>query len=162
VLVLSHLSDPIAAPQVKALEETARSLGIKLLVRDIRTSGDLPAAFDAGVKERAEGVVNTGESIFVVNRVRMAELAVRHKLPSVNHFKVMAEAGGLMSYAAVTTVMHRRAATYVDRLLKGAKPADLPIEQPSKFEFVINLKTAKALGIAVSQTLLARADEVIE
>lgn len=162
VLVLSYRSDPIAAPQVKALEEMARALGIKLQVRDIRTSGDFSAAFDAGARERAEGVVNTSESIFVVNRVRMAELAVRHKMPSVNHFKVMAEAGGLMSYAAVTTVMHRRAATYVDRLLKGAKPADLPIEQPSKFEFVINLKTAKALGLTVPQTLLARADEVIE
>jgi len=162
VLVLSHLSDPIAAPQVKALEETAHALGIKLQIRDIRTSGDLPVAFDAGVEERAEGVINTSESIFVVNRVRMAELAARHKLPGVHHFKVMAEAGGLMSYSAVTTVMHRRAATYVDRLLRGVKPADLPTEQPTKFELIINLKTAKALGLTVPPTLLARADEVIE
>lgn len=162
VLVLSHLSDPIAAPQVKALEEAANALRIKLQIRDIRTSGDLPIAFDAGVKERAEGVIHTGESIFAVNRVRMVELAARHGLPGVYHHRVIAEAGGLMAYQAVTTELHRRAATYVDRLLRGAKPADMPIEQPTKFEFVVNLKTAKALGIAVPPTLLARADEVIE
>jgi putative ABC transport system substrate-binding protein len=162
VLVLTHLSDPIAAPQVKALEETARSLGIKLQIRDIRTPGDLPVAFDAGIKERAEGVMATGESIFVVNRAAVAELAARHRLPGVYHHRVIAEAGGLMAYQAVTTVQHRRAATYVDKLLKGAKPADLPIEQPTNFEFIINLKTAKALGLAVPPTLLARTDEVIE
>jgi putative ABC transport system substrate-binding protein len=162
VLVLSHLSDPIAAPQVKALEETARSLGIKLQIRDIRAAGDLAVAFDAGVQERAEGVMATGESIFVVNRARLLELAARHRLPGVYHHKAIAEAGGLMAYQPVITVMHRRAATYVDKLLKGAKPADLPIEQPTKFEFVLNLKTAKALGLTVPPTLLARVDEVIE
>ena len=88
VLVLSHLSDPIAAPQVKALEETAHSLGIKLQIRDIRTSGDLPVAFDAGVKELAEGVIATGESIFAVNRARMVELAARHRLPGVYHIEL--------------------------------------------------------------------------
>ena len=162
VLVLSHLSDPIAAPQVKALQETAQSLGITLQIRDIRTSGDLPVAFDAGAKERAEGFIVTNESIFVVNRVRMVELAARHRLPSVYFNRAIAEAGGLMSYQAVAAELHRRAATYVDKLLKGAKPADLPIEQPTKFEFIINLKTAKALGLTVPPTLLVRVDEVIE
>jgi putative ABC transport system substrate-binding protein len=162
VLVATHLSDPIAAPQVKALEETAHSLGMKLQIRDIRTSGDLPVAFDAGVKELAEGVIATGESIFVVNRARLAELAARHRLPGVYTHRQIAEAGGLMIYQADITVLHRRAATFVDRLLKGAKPADLPIEQPTKFELIINLRTAKALGLAVPATLLARADEVIE
>jgi putative ABC transport system substrate-binding protein len=162
VLVLSHLSDPIAAPQVKALEETARSLGIKLQIRDIRAAGDLAVGFDAGVQERAEGVMATGESIFVVNRARLLELAARHRLPGVYHHKAIAEAGGLMAYQPVITVMHRRAATYVDKLLKGAKPADLPIEQPTNFELVLNLKTAKALGLTVPPTLLARVDEVIE
>jgi putative ABC transport system substrate-binding protein len=162
VLVLSYLSDPVAAPQVKALEETAHSLGIKLQIRDVRTSGDLPVAFDAGVKERAEGVIAGNESIFAVNRARLVELAARHRLPGVYPHRVIAEAGGLMVYQAATTVLHRRAATYVDRILRGAKPADLPIEQPTKFEFIINLKTAKALGLAVPPMLLARADEVIE
>jgi putative ABC transport system substrate-binding protein len=162
VLVLSHLSDPVAAPQVKALEETAVSLGIKLQIREIRTASDLPAAFEAGVKERAEGVLSTNESIFAVNRARLVELAARHKLPGVYAQRVIAEAGGLMTYQGVTSEQHRRAASYVDRLLKGAKPADLPIEQPTKFELTINLKTAKALGLTVPPTLLARADDVIE
>jgi putative tryptophan/tyrosine transport system substrate-binding protein len=162
VLVLSHLSDPIAPPQVRALEETAHALGIKLQIRDIRTSGDLAAAFDAGAKERAEGVLATNESIFAVNRARVAELAARHKLPGVYSQGVIAGAGGLMTYQADTTVLHRRAATYVDRLLRGAKPADLPIEQPTKFELIINLKTAKALGLTVPPALLARVDEIIE
>jgi putative tryptophan/tyrosine transport system substrate-binding protein len=162
VLVLTHLSDPVAAPSVKALEETARSLGIKLQIRDIRTPGDLPVAFDAGAKERAEGVIATGESIFAVSRARLAELAARHKLPGIYHLRVIVEAGGLMAYQPVTTVEHRRAATYVDKILRGAKPADLPIEQATKFELIINLKTAKALGLTVPPTLLARADEVIE
>jgi putative tryptophan/tyrosine transport system substrate-binding protein len=162
VLVLTHLADPVAAPSVKALEEAARALGMKLQVQDIRTADDLPVAFEAGVKERAQGVLNTGESIFAVNRARVAELAARHKLPGVYHLKVMAEAGGLMSYQPVTSVQHRRAATYVDKVLKGAKPADLPIEQPTQFEFTINIKAAKALGLTVPPTLLARADDLIE
>jgi putative ABC transport system substrate-binding protein len=162
VLVLSYLSDPVAAPQVKALEEAARSLRIKLQIQDIRTAGDLPVAFDAGVKERAEGVLVGNESIFAVNRALLAELAARHGLPGVYPHRLIAEAGGLMSYQGVTPAQHRRAASYVDKLLKGAKPADLPIEQPTTFEFVINLKTAKALGLTVPPTLLARADAVIE
>ncbi|MDP1839271.1 MAG: ABC transporter substrate-binding protein [Reyranella sp.] len=162
VLVLTHLSDPVAASSVKALEEAAPALGIKLQIQDIRTPDDLPAAFEAGVKERAEGVINTGESIFAVNRTRLAELAARHRLPGVYHLRVIAEAGGLMSYQPVSAVQHRRAATYVDKLLRGAKPADLPIEQPTQFEFIVNLKSAKALGLIVPPALLARADEVIE
>lgn len=162
VLVLTHLSDPVAASSVKALEEAARALGIKLQIQDIRTPDDLPVAFEAGAKERAEGVINTGESIFAVNRIRLAELAARHKLPGVYHLRVIAEAGGLMSYQPVSALQHRRAATYVDKVLKGARPADLPIEQPTQFELIVNLKAAKAIGLTVPPTLLARADEIIE
>jgi putative tryptophan/tyrosine transport system substrate-binding protein len=162
VLVLTHLADPIAAPQVKALEETAHSLGIKLQIQDIKKADDLPHAFDAGVKERAEGVVATAESIFAVNRTLVAELAMRHRLPGVYVHRSIAEAGGLMTYNAAITVQHRRAAAYIDKILKGAKPADLPIEQPTRFEFIINLKTAKTLGLTIPPRLLARADEVIE
>ncbi len=162
VLLLSHLSDPIATPQVKALQETAHALGIKLQIRDIQTAGDLPAAFDAGAKEQAEGFIVTNESIFVVNRVRMVELAARHKLPSVYFNRAITDSGGLMSYQAITTELHRRAATYVDKLLKGAKPADLPIEQPTIYQMAVNLKTAKAIGVEFPTSILLRASDVIE
>jgi putative ABC transport system substrate-binding protein len=162
VLVLSYLDNPIAAPQVKELERAAHSLGIKLLVRDILTPDDLPAAFDAGAREGAEGVLTTAESIFVVQRDRVVHLAAQHKLPGMYPYRLMVDAGGLMAYDSYTSDLQRRAAVYVDRILKGAKPADLPVEQPTKFELVINLKTAKALGLTIPPSLLARADQVIE
>ena len=162
VLVLSYLVDPIAAPQVKELEGAAHSLGVKLLVRDIRTADDLPAAFDAGARERAEGVLTTAESIFFVQRARVIELAVRHRLPAMYSVTAFVDAGGLMAYGPNSSDLLGRAATYVDRIFKGAKPADFPVQQPTKFELVINLKTAKALGLTIPPTLLLQADRVIE
>ena len=162
VLVLAYLIDPIAAPQVKALEETAHALGVKLQISDIRAPHDLAVAFDGAIKAGVEGVITTVASIFVVNHKLIVELAGRHKLLGVYNDRLFAEAGGLMTYNAVRTEQFYRAATYVDKILKGAKPADLPIEQPTKFEFIINLKTAKALGLTLPAPLLARADEVIE
>jgi len=162
VLVLAYLVDPIAAPQVKELESAAHSLGVKLLVRDIGTADDLPAAFDAGARERADGILTTAESIFVAQRTRVVQLAAQHRLPGMYPYKLMVDAGGLMAYDSYTSDLQRRAATYVHKILKGAKPADLPIEQPAKFELVINLKTAKALGLTIPQSLLTRADEVIQ
>ena len=162
VLVLSYLVDPIAPPQVKELESAAASLGVKLLVRDIRTADDLPAAFDAGARERAEGVLTTAESIFVAERKRVVELAAQHRLPGLYPYRLMVEAGGLMAYDSYTSSLQAGTATYVDKILKGANPSDLPVAQPTKFELVINLKTAKALGLTVPPLLLARADEVIE
>jgi putative ABC transport system substrate-binding protein len=161
VLVLSYLEDPIAAPQVKELERAAHSLGIKLLVRDIPTPDDLPAAFDAGAREGAEGVLTTAESLFVVQRNRVVQLAAQHRLPAMYPYRLMVDAGGLMAYDP-TSDLQKRTAAYVDRILKGAKPGDLPVEQPTKFELVINLKTAKALGLTIPPSLLARADQVIE
>jgi putative ABC transport system substrate-binding protein len=162
VLVLSYLVDPIAAPQVKELESAAHSLGVKLLVRDIRTADDLPAAFDTGAREGAEGVLTTAESIFVVQRNRVVQLAAQHRLPGMYPYRLMVDAGGLMAYDSYTSDLQRRAATYVDRILKGAKPADLPVEQPTTFELSINLKTAKALGLTIPPSLLQRADQVID
>lgn len=162
VLVLTYLVDPIAAPQVKELESAARSLGVKLIVQDIRTADDLPAAFDAGIRGRAEGLLTTAESIFAVQSKRVVELAARHRLPGLYPYRVVVESGGLMAYDSYTPDLLGRTATYVDRVLKGAKPADLPVEQPTKFELVINLKTAKALGLTISPSLLLRADQVIE
>ncbi len=162
VLVLSYLVDPIAAPQVKELESAAHSLGVALLVRDIRTPDDLPAAFDAGARERAEGLLTTAESIFVAQRNRVVQLAAQHRLPGIYPYKLMVDVGGLMAYDSYTSDLQRRAAVFVDKILKGAKPADLPIELPTKFELILNLKTAKALGLTIPPSLLQRADQAIE
>jgi len=162
VLVLSYLVDPIAAPQVKELESAARSLGVKLLVRDIQTGADVPAAFDAGARWHADGLLTTAESILVVERKRIVELASQHKLPALYPYRAVVDSGGLMAYDSFTADLQTRTATYVDRILKGESPSQLPVEQPSKVALVINLKTAKALGLTIPPALLARADEVIE
>ena len=162
VLVLSYLVDPVAAPQVKELESAAHSLGVKLLVRDIRTPDDLSAAFDAGARERVDGLLTTAESMFVVHRARMIGLAAHHRLPAMYPYSSQVEAGGLMAYDIDTPDLQRRAAIYVDRILNGAKPSDLPVQQPTKFNFVINLKTATALGLNLPEKMLALADRVIE
>ena len=162
VLVLSYLVDPIAAPQVKELERAAHSLRVTLLVRDIRTADDLPAAFDAGARAQVNGLVTTAESIFAAQHKRVVELAAQHRLPSLYPYRAMVDAGGLMAYDSYTPGLVAQTATYVDRLLKGAKPADLPVGQPTKFELVINLKTAKTLGLTIPPSLLQRADQVIE
>ncbi len=163
VLVLSYLADPIAPLQVKALEKAAPSLGVTLQIRDIRTADDLPAAFDDGARERAEGLLTTGESIFVAERARVSELAARYRLAAMYPYTIqVADAGGLMAYDINYPDLERRAATYVDKILKGAKPSDLPVQQPTKFALVINLKAAKALGLTISELFLLRADQLIE
>jgi len=163
VLVLSYLVDPIAPLQIKALREAAPPLGITLQILDIQTADDLPAAFEAGAREHAEGLIVTAESIFLVQRARVADLAAHHKLPAVYPYSAFAiENGGLMAYDVVEPNLHRRAATYVDAILKGAKPSELPIQQPTEFHLVINLRTAKTLGLTMPGPLLARADEVVE
>ena len=135
---------------------------MNLLVRDIRPADDLPAAFDAGARERADGVLTTAESLFIVQRQRVVQLAAQHRMPGLYPFRLMVDAGGLMAYDSFTSNLQARTATYVDRILKGANPSDLPVEQPEKFELVINLKTAKALGLTIPPSLLQRADQVIE
>jgi len=162
VLVLSYLVDPIAKPQVKELQDAADALGVKLLVHDIRTADDLPAAFDAGAGERVQGVLTTAESIFAAQRQRVVQLAAQYRLPGLYPFRLIVDAGGLMAYDANTSSFQAITATYVDKILKGAKPFDLPVEQPTTFELIINLKTAKSLGLTMPAALLERADEVIE
>ena len=161
VLVLSDLGDSIAAPQLRELEHAAHSLGVTLLVRDIRSADDLPAAFDAGAKKHAEGLLTTAETRLSFYRNRALELAARHRLPGMYPYRVWVDAGGLMAFISYTPNLQARTAYYVDRILKGAKPGDLPVEQPTKFELVINLKTAKALGLTIPPSLLQRADQVI-
>jgi putative ABC transport system substrate-binding protein len=127
------------------------------------TADDLPVAFDAGARERAEGLLVTAESIFLVQRARVTELAARHRLPAIYPYSPFAvDSGGLMAYHVIEPDLQRRAATYVAKILKGTKPADLPVEQPTKFELVINLKTAMALGLTIPPSILLRADQVIE
>jgi putative ABC transport system substrate-binding protein len=162
VLVLTYLSDPIAPLQVKALKEAAPSLGVTLQVHDIRTADDLPAAFDAAAKERAEALLTTAESLFVAQGARVTELATRYKLPAMYCYSNVVDLGGLMAYDVSYPDVIRRAASYVNRTLKGAKASDLPVEQPIKFEFSINLKTAKTLGLIIPPGVLAIAEKVIE
>ena len=163
VMVLTYLVDPIAPLQVKAMKEAAQSLGITLQIHDIQSADDIPAAFDAGVGEGVDGLIVTAESIFVTYRARVSELAARHRLPAIYPYVIqVADAGGLMAYDIVSADLHRRAASYVDRILKGEKPSDLPVQQPTNFELLVNLKAAKGLGIAIPSNFLARADEVIE
>jgi putative tryptophan/tyrosine transport system substrate-binding protein len=163
VLVLTYLVDPIAPLQVKALNKAASSLGVTLQIQDIKTADDLSAAIDAGAREGAEGLLTTAESIFIVQRARVSELAVRHRLPSMFPYSIqVTDGGGLMAYDANYPDLQRRAATYVDSILKGTKPSDLAIQQPTKFTLVINLKTAKAIGLTISESFLQRADQLIE
>jgi putative ABC transport system substrate-binding protein len=163
VLVLTYLVDPIAPLQVKAMREAAPSLGVTLQIQDIQTADDLPVAFEAGAREHAEGVIVTAESIFLVQRERVTELAEHYKLPAVYPYSAFAkENGGLIAYDVVEPDLHKRAATYVDAILKGAKPSELAVQQPTEFHLVINLNTANALGLTIPPSLLGRADELIE
>jgi putative tryptophan/tyrosine transport system substrate-binding protein len=123
---------------------------------------EFDSAFSAMVQEQADGVVVLSTPLFMGGAKRLAELAIKHKLPTMFGPREHVEAGGMLSYSPDRADLYRRAATYVDKILKGAKPAELPVQQPTKFEFVINLKTANTLGITIPPTLLARADEVIE
>ena len=163
VLVLTYLIDPIAPLQVKALQQAAPSLGVTLQIHDIRTADDLPVAFEAAARERAQGIVTTAESIFVAQRARVSELAARYRLPAIYPFAIqVTDAAGLMAYDVDYPDLERRAASYVDKILRGAKPSRLPVQQPTKFRLVINLKTATNLGLTISESLLLRADQLIE
>ena len=162
VLVLSYRVDPIAAPQLKELESAAATLGVKLLVYDIHTGDDIPAAFDAGAREGVEGVLTTAESIFAAEGKRVVQLALEHKLPGMYPYRLMVDAGGLMAFNSYTSSFQARTAIYVDKILKGANPSDLPVEQPTKFELFINMRTARTLGLSIPLSLIVRADELIE
>ena len=163
VAVLWNPANPVW--QKSALRETeaaARAMGLRLQLLGARGPDELEEAFAGMTRERAGALFVPADIIFVRHARQMAELAARHRLPAMYGFREHVEAGGLMSYAPNVPDLFRRAATYVDKILKGAQPADLPVEQPTKFELVINLKTAKALGITIPQSVLQLADEVIQ
>ena len=162
VAVLSNPASPMQAAILKELEAAARSLRLRLQPIDVRAPKDIESAFTAMGKERAEALIPVDDVFMYQQRQRVADLAVQHRLPTVSAQRLFPEAGVLMSYGPDFRDLFRRAAVYVDKILKGAKPADLPVEQPTKFELVVNLKTAKALGLTIPASLLARADEVIQ
>ena len=160
---LAVLWDVSGADQFKAAEAASLSLGLRVQSLKIRPNADdLSGAFAAAIRERADAIAVVQTAALFHERAQIVQLATGHRLPAAFTFKEFAETGGLMSYGAQLPDMFRRAAFYVDRILKGAKPGDLPMEQPTKFELVINLRTAKALGLAMPPSVLARADQVIE
>ena len=162
VAILSNPADPSFALQVREVEAAARTLRMRLQHVEAKGPEEFDSAFAAMVRERADALLVNGTSTFLAHRVRLAELAVKNRLPTMYSFRESVEAGGLMAYAVNMAAFVERAAVYVDKILKGAKPADLPVEQPTKFELTINLKTAKALGLTIPQSLLMRADAVIQ
>jgi putative ABC transport system substrate-binding protein len=162
VALLWNPENPGSAPQLREAEAAARALGVRLHAFEARGPQEIDTAFAAMTRVRAGALVVLADAILLNQRKQIAELAAKAHLPSVSANREYAEAGGLIVYSADFLDLERRAATYVDKILKGAKPADLPVEQPTKFELVINLKTAKALGLRIPPSLLGRADQVIE
>jgi putative ABC transport system substrate-binding protein len=159
--IIANMSNPVNVLEMGELQSTARTLGLEVITFDVRRAEDIAPAFDA-FKDRAEALYVIADPLLNTNRVRINTLALAARLPTMFSFRENVEAGGLMSYGPNWLDLFRRAGDFVDRILRGAKPADIPVEQPTKFDLVINLTTAKVLGLTVSPSLLARADEVIE
>jgi putative ABC transport system substrate-binding protein len=162
IAVLKNPTTPGHDLTVRRAEAAARALGLQLHVLDARTPSEIETALVAMSAKHVDGLLVLRDSVFRTQRARIAAVAVKNRLPAMYGLREEAEAGGLIAYGASVPQMFRRAASYVDKILKGAKPADLPVEQPTKFELVINLKTAKALGLTIPPSLLAQADEVIQ
>jgi putative tryptophan/tyrosine transport system substrate-binding protein len=162
VAVLWNSNNPSHPLQLREVERAAPVLGIQLESLPVTDADDLEKAVEAAAHAGAEALITSDDFLIVGHRARIVDFAMRRRLPVMGEFKPFATAGALMSYAPDQVDMWRRAAGYVDRILKGAKPADLPVEQPIKFELIVNLRSAKALGLDVPPTLIARADEVIE
>ena len=160
--VLWRSSSPTDGPELREIEGAARSFKLEIISAEVPGPDDFEPAVQAVVGQRVDALLMVPGSVFAEYAQRIADLTASARLPSMFFRREFVEAGGLMSYGPNLPDMFRRAAVYVDKILKGAKPADLPVEQPTKFELVINLKTAKSLGLTVPQSMLARADEVIE
>jgi ABC-type uncharacterized transport system substrate-binding protein len=146
----------------KETQLAARELGLQIQSLEVSSREDIDGAFRTASEKRAQALVTLRSPIIAIERKRIAELAIKKRLPAMYDDRAYVEAGGLMSYGTNQADLYRRAATYVDKILKGAKPADLPVEQPKKFELIINLKTAKQIGLAIPPNVLARADKVIK
>jgi putative ABC transport system substrate-binding protein len=155
-------SERTTSDMVKQTEAAARTLGVQLQLVGVRGPDELDRAFSTMTRERADALIVFPSPMLFNERRRIVDLAVQHRLPSISVAREFVELGGLIAYGASITDLVRRTATYVDKILKGAKPADLPVEQPTKFEFVINMRTAKTLGLTIPPSILIRADSVIE
>jgi len=159
---LYNMGNPVAPPQWNQLQMAARKLGIELQLLDIRKTEDIAPAFDAATAQRVEAVVVGIDALTQENRTLIARLAADQRLPAIYVSREYIDAGGLIAYGPIYPDLYRRAAIYVDKILRGVSPSNLAVEQPTKFELIINLKAARAIGIQVPMTLLVRADEVIE
>jgi putative ABC transport system substrate-binding protein len=159
--ILANAGSPIGVLEMREAQAAARTLGLEVVTSEIRRVEDIAPAFET-LKDRAEALYVASDPLVTTNRIRINTLALGARLPTMHGQGDNVEAGGLMSYGANYPDLHRRAADYVDKILRGAKPGDIPVEQPTKFDLVINLTTAKVLGLTVPPSLLARADEVIE
>jgi putative ABC transport system substrate-binding protein len=162
IAVFINSVNPFHATSMRQAQSAGKTLGVKVQQYDIRKSEDLDGAFAAIRKERPDALLILADRVFLHNRERIVDFTEEQRLPNVSAYKEVVEAGGLMSYGPSYEDMHKRAAIYVNKILKGAKPGNLPIEQPTKFTLVVNLKAAKALGISMPPAVLSRADDVIE
>lgn len=162
VVVIFDPATPSHTPGLKAVQATGPSLGLKVLPLPVRSAAEFDAAFSAIARERADGVLVLSTPLFISGAKPLAALALKHKLPSLFGPRHHVEEGGLMSYSPERSDLWRRGAIFVDKILKGAKPADLPVQQPTKFDLSINLRTAKAIGVKIPESFLLRADKVIE
>jgi putative ABC transport system substrate-binding protein len=161
IAVLANPDNPGTAPNLQAMEVAAKALQLTLLRFDARGPADLDSTFAAMAKQHSDALTVIEDPKIIVNIKRIAELAAKQRLPAIG-FIEFAEAGGLIGYGVNFLALYRRAAVFVDKILKGAKPADIPVERPTRFEFAINMKVAKALGIKIPNSILVRADKVIE
>jgi putative tryptophan/tyrosine transport system substrate-binding protein len=162
IAVFANRANPVTVPILNATESAAQQMRMKLHVIDVRQLAELGTAFETVRRERADALVLVADPLLFSARPQIVQLAARHRIPTVYETRLFPDAGGLLSYGPLAQERFERMAAYVDRVLRGAQPGDLPIEQPTKFELVINLKTAKALGLTIPKTLLQRADQAIE
>jgi putative tryptophan/tyrosine transport system substrate-binding protein len=162
IAVLWDAANPAVSGAVRATESAGRSLGVQIFISSAGRADEIESVFSGMVRERVQGVVAMPGPIFLVERRHLSEIALKYRLPVVFPQREYVESGGLMAYGSSLSDLFARAAQFVDRIVKGARSADLPVEQPTKFELIINLKTAKALGLTIPQSLLLRADQVIE
>jgi putative ABC transport system substrate-binding protein len=158
----SNMANPVVPPQWEVTRKAAQALGIEVSLLDVRSTDDIPAAFETAVARRVEALLFGIEAVVQANRQLIADLAARYRLLSIYPSREFVEAGGLVAYGVNYPDLYFRAAFLIDKIFRGARPGDLPVEQPTKLEFIVNLKAAKAIGLTVPPLLLARADEVIE